>query len=494
MRDKLLSFIIFFVFGIILIVNSVMAASPWSVNLNIKLGIDSKGIRTFGTASGATDLYNAGIDLIEPPSPPDYFEVAFLESQAVYTRLNKDIKSVADAKNWTVKIVAPTAEVVNVSWAVIPLNWANTIRMIQLDPNTENPTGVIIDMKTTKSFLVTGLANDNKTDKYIIEFINTSLLDTIYPVFSGYKDNNGTLINSGTALFNVTVAGTNGTVILNIGGSKIAATSLGSNKYNTSIILTAGVYLYNWTSYGSGASHNLNISNNRFYTVKTGECSVNSDCASKCTGDFYNSAGQCISGACSYTLTNCNLQDGWYDTGNFQNISTGQCTLKEQKEQTFKDYSCGASGCQLSGSSSSRWIDTGINYNKPETTSCDDSNLCTITDRCSAGVCSGTARSCDDSISCTIDSCDPSSGCANSPDNSKCSDAFSCTDDSCNALSGCINNKNDNNCNIATGEKCIAFGSFNCASQVKSCIGIQDGISCDDGLQNCTLGRTCKSN
>ena len=92
--------------------------------------------------------------------------------------------------------------------------------------------------------------------------------DTIYPLFSNYLDNNGTLLGTGTGLFNVTVANTNGTVILHINGTNILASNLSANVYNASHTFTSsGTYNYNWTAYGNGTSHNLNTSQIQSYTV-----------------------------------------------------------------------------------------------------------------------------------------------------------------------------------------------------------------------------------
>lgn len=92
--------------------------------------------------------------------------------------------------------------------------------------------------------------------------------DIEYPQFSNYQDNNGTLIDSGTGQFNVTVTSTNGTVLLNINGSIIEATNLTASVYNASYVFSSGgVFTYNWTAYGNGTLHNQNISVNREYTV-----------------------------------------------------------------------------------------------------------------------------------------------------------------------------------------------------------------------------------
>jgi hypothetical protein len=83
-----------------------------------------------------------------------------------------------------------------------------------------------------------------------------------------YWDNNGTLTNSGTGLFNVTVENTNGTVLLEINGTNIIATNYSENKYNASYeFIQAGVYEYKWHSWGNGTNENHNFSETRYYTV-----------------------------------------------------------------------------------------------------------------------------------------------------------------------------------------------------------------------------------
>lgn len=104
---------------------------------------------------------------------------------------------------------------------------------------------------------------------YAFSNLSSGAADTIYPTFSNYWDNNASLVSSGTALFNVTVANTNGTVVLNINGNSYSATNLTANVYNTSVTLSSGTYLYNWSAYGNGTNKNLNVSENRYYTVNT---------------------------------------------------------------------------------------------------------------------------------------------------------------------------------------------------------------------------------
>jgi PGF-pre-PGF domain-containing protein len=100
--------------------------------------------------------------------------------------------------------------------------------------------------------------------------------DSVYPQFSSYWDNNASLIDSGTGLFNVTLANTNGTVILTFNNQNYTASNVSGSatRFNVSIAsLTSGTYTYNWSSYGNGTSHNYNVSNVKTYTVNSSDTS-----------------------------------------------------------------------------------------------------------------------------------------------------------------------------------------------------------------------------
>ncbi len=93
-----------------------------------------------------------------------------------------------------------------------------------------------------------------------------------------------------------------------------------------------------------------------------------------------------------------------------------------------------------------------------ETGTCDDGDACSTADTCNAGVCvGGPPADCNDAVACTVDSCDPVSGCANTPDDALCDDAIVCTQDVCNAVSGCANTPSDLLCDdgdLCTDDVC----------------------------------------
>jgi len=121
-------------------------------------------------------------------------------------------------------------------------------------------------MGGTLRFLYTNLTNYIKYDSIVMW--EEAVVDNDYPVFSNYWDNNGTLVDSGTGLFNVTVLNTNGTVLLEINGTNTTATNLSMNIYNVSYDFTgAGTYTYRWHSWGNGTDENYNVSVDRDYVV-----------------------------------------------------------------------------------------------------------------------------------------------------------------------------------------------------------------------------------
>lgn len=118
-----------------------------------------------------------------------------------------------------------------------------------------------------------------RVNNITISYDTISGADTEYPQFSSYWDNNGTLTDSGTGYFNVTMTSTNGTVILQFAGTNYTASNNTADPevFNATVSITSGGnYPYNWTSYGNGTSNLYNISDNRNYFVNNfpvgGDC------------------------------------------------------------------------------------------------------------------------------------------------------------------------------------------------------------------------------
>lgn len=222
------------------------------------------------------------------------------------------------------------------------------------------------------------------------------------------------------------------------------------------------------------------------------ECVSNSNCANKCVGNVYYSAGSCTSGCtCSYNLEDCDSHDGWYDTGETRLVSTGECTQKEQKEQDYRQYSC-AQGCQFT-ITDTRWIDTGNAGNKPEGIVCNDGLWCTLSDVCTAGVCGGAARD------CSVNNIGNIATCSNIPDTnpftwdyrpgfvSVCNEAFdictigdeaishTCNVDSCGAECDATHSCANTECDDRDG--CYSGTYRNYADVSNICLS---GCTCED--------------
>lgn len=97
--------------------------------------------------------------------------------------------------------------------------------------------------------------------------ITTPDPDNEYPIFSGFWDNNATLSGNGTALFNVTVTSTNGTVGLEINGTNYTASNLTAGTFNVSVSFSSGTYSYYWFGWGNGTDANYNTSRLRSFTI-----------------------------------------------------------------------------------------------------------------------------------------------------------------------------------------------------------------------------------
>lgn len=162
----------------------------------------------------------------------------------------------------------------------------------------------------------------------------------------------------------------------------------------------------------------------------------------------------------------------------------------------------------------------------PNTLPCDDTNLCTVGDKCQSGSCVGQSKDCDDNNPCTVDSCVLNGACSNvkilgcvvgeCASNEECKDSNPCTTDYC-TIDGCKYDNNtatcsDNNActtnDMCSGGLCVGGKAMLCDDNnpctVDTCHPakgcgyelLTDGQACDDsntGTVNdkCT-GGVCK--
>ncbi len=121
--------------------------------------------------------------------------------------------------------------------------------------------------------------------------------------------------------------------------------------------------------------------------------------------------------------------------------------------------------------------------------SCDDGNLCTSTDVCTAGKCGGKAATCDDANLCTDDKCDPATGkCSSTANTAPCGGADLCTTGGICANGACqpgSTPKCDDK-NPCTIDACDAKTGA-CSAKAGN-----DGTSCDDGA-SCSSASECQA-
>ncbi|MCB9728429.1 MAG: hypothetical protein H6746_08125 [Deltaproteobacteria bacterium] len=124
----------------------------------------------------------------------------------------------------------------------------------------------------------------------------------------------------------------------------------------------------------------------------------------------------------------------------------------------------------------------------PDGVPCDDGKVCTVGERCQAGVCGGGAPvACDDGNPCTNDACVPGEGCVSTPNAAPCDDGNACTKaDACSA----------GKCKGGAAVSCPGAGPCRVGTcQASTGCAVQpapDATSCDDG-NACTAGDACQA-
>lgn len=128
---------------------------------------------------------------------------------------------------------------------------------------------------------------------------------------------------------------------------------------------------------------------------------------------------------------------------------------------------------------------------KADGLSCDDGKSCTVTDVCTAGVCSGPLKVCPSPGPCTVGVCDVATDtCIGAPGNEG---GFCVDDDPCTAEATCENGQ----CVGTTLVDCSFLSDWCTVGVCDSSLGcvtqpVNDGLPCDDGLF-CTSVDVCSS-
>ncbi|MBL6974530.1 MAG: hypothetical protein ISR64_02250 [Deltaproteobacteria bacterium] len=137
---------------------------------------------------------------------------------------------------------------------------------------------------------------------------------------------------------------------------------------------------------------------------------------------------------------------------------------------------------------------TGCTNTPLDQVPCPDESVCTVESSCVSGSCLGLDVNCNDGNICTLDGCDPVTGCFHDLDDneccekgqSKCDDGNPCTDDGCSEDGAieCIYTFNQASCD--DGDPCTVVDSCSdgdCLGMAKDC---NDGNPCT--LDSCTGG------
>ena len=130
---------------------------------------------------------------------------------------------------------------------------------------------------------------------------------------------------------------------------------------------------------------------------------------------------------------------------------------------------------------------TGACFHANIAVDCDDGDACTSGDSCKSGVCApGTAKSCNDGNVCTLDACDPATGtCMTATANGACEDGDLCTlGDTCGGGTCTPGTKKVcNDGNVCTDDGCDPLTGCTVSNNTASCA---PGNSCEIG--SCSSG------
>jgi len=164
--------------------------------------------------------------------------------------------------------------------------------------------------------------------------------------------------------------------------------------------------------------------------------------------------GACVGGSpvdCSAASDQCNAGECVPATGTCRAVPLAAGTACDDGDGCTRTDTCRGGVCLGASPVDCSGLDDACNVGtcdpttgscgrarRPDGTRCDDGNACTLSDRCAAGACAGTARDCSGATDqCNVGSCDPTTGnCVAVPraDGLACNDGDSCTTpDRCSA-------------------------------------------------------------
>jgi len=197
------------------------------------------------------------------------------------------------------------------------------------------------------------------------------------------------------------------------------------------------------------------------------------------------------------TTTDCDSLDGWYPIVGPPStwVPYGDCTEKEQIQETYYDYTCYSTGCSYgAGGIDWRWVDTGNTRNVVDGTTCDDGLSCTENDQCISGSCGGST------IDCSSNNILGVSTCTNTPDGNPLTwDFRTALTSTCQEPSGVCTTGDSTITSTCDAVTCSAECELNSDCLPTNC-DVQDGCVGNDYYDytnvdnNCLSGCTCETN
>ena len=246
--------------------DSLVGLSSFAVNNTINFKINASGDLENATRLGAA-LYNINITINDSLDNSNS-RVFWVNVTAIASSVNLTVNGTQGNISIDLgsKINLNCSTITGDSGAV--LNLYNNNSLIN---SGSSPIGNITNFTAVDNMNITCIyvSSQNYTQSSDRWWVNvSSIVDAEYPIFSNYYDNNASLVGSGTALFNVTLLSTNGTVLLEINNTNYTATNLTASVYNVSVTdMLNGTFAYRWHSWGNGTNRNYNVSNERSYSV-----------------------------------------------------------------------------------------------------------------------------------------------------------------------------------------------------------------------------------
>ena len=208
----------------------------------------------------------------------------------------------------------------------------------------------------------------------------------------------------------------------------------------------------------------------------SGECKFTPNDATCDDGNLCTTEDHCAAGSCTGTANpDCGCASD-ADCAKFEDADlcngTLECKDKQCLAKAGTEVTCAGEGGPCSVSACEPATGECKTTPSPDGESCDDTNSCTKSDRCTSGKCEGKPVTCDDHEECTQDSCDPKSGCEYVANALDCDDGDPCTiDDAC------------------ADKKCTGTNNPECACTTNAdCEKSEDGDLCN-GTLKCDAGK-----